>query len=78
MFNNDAHLESKNSGLSKAKSAKKGEFYTQYNDIEKEMHAYTLTMTLTFFEVKLSFYHVTPPIGVTLPSISLKTLNDLA
>jgi hypothetical protein len=29
-----------NSDLSKAKSAKKDEFYTQYSDIEKEMNAY--------------------------------------
>ena len=32
--------EIKNSNLSKAKSAKNDEFYTQYNDIEKEMQAY--------------------------------------
>lgn len=32
--------ESKNSNLSKAKNAKNDEFYTQYNDIEKEMQAY--------------------------------------
>lgn len=32
--------ESKNSHLSKAKNAKNDEFYTQYNDIEKEMQAY--------------------------------------
>ena len=30
----------KNSNLSKAKNAKNDEFYTQYNDIEKEMQAY--------------------------------------
>lgn len=32
--------ESKNSNLSRAKNAKNDEFYTQYNDIEKEMQAY--------------------------------------
>ena len=30
----------KNTKLTKAKSAKKDEFYTQYADIEKEMNAY--------------------------------------
>lgn len=32
--------ENKNSNLSQAKRAKNDEFYTQYNDIEKEMQAY--------------------------------------
>lgn len=32
--------DNKNSNLSKAKNAKNDEFYTQYNDIEKEMQAY--------------------------------------
>ncbi len=54
MFNNDALLESKNSGLSKAKSAKKDEFYTQYNDIEKEMQAY-LDYDANVFRGKIVF-----------------------
>lgn len=33
-------MANKNSNLSKAKSAKNDEFYTQYHDIEKEMQAY--------------------------------------
>jgi hypothetical protein len=32
--------KTKNSNLSKAKTAKNDEFYTQYNDIEKEIMAY--------------------------------------
>lgn len=33
-------MAAKNSNLSKAKTAKNDEFYTQYHDIEKEMQAY--------------------------------------
>lgn len=36
----ESESESKNSNLSRAKNAKNDEFYTQYNDIEKEMQAY--------------------------------------
>nr|MBW0029743.1 adenine-specific methyltransferase EcoRI family protein [Segatella copri] len=35
-----------NSGLANAKNAKNDEFYTQYYDIEKEMNAYLLTLTM--------------------------------
>lgn len=40
MSNKMSYSENKNSNLSKARSAKNDEFYTQYSDIEKEMQAY--------------------------------------
>ncbi len=60
--------ESKNSNLSKAKNAKNDEFYTQYNDIEKEMQAY-LDYDPNVFQGKTILLP---------PNILPKTLNDLA
>ena len=65
-----------NEKLGKAKDAKKDEFYTQYEDIQREM-IFILNITQMYLEEKQYYYHVTTLVGVILQNFLHKTLIRL-
>ena len=50
-----------NTTLNKAKSAKNDEFYTRYEDIEREVNNYTLNSRVNYFENKIVYCNCDDP-----------------
>lgn len=65
-----------NSNLTNARKAKNDEFYTQYNDIQKEIEAF-LEFNPYAFRGKQFLCLVTTLNGATLHNFSYRILNDL-